>query len=236
MEKTVEDICNLLSEKSLKKMILQPKKHNRKTLSSSVEYMDSTDILNGFTSVYKSNESDFKVQKIAKELAFAIDRNSVEKIKNLKIKYGNQKEFIKAKTLLNNKCKEVWNVYEPIDKMPKEAMKSLGITNQPDLDFLLENTIKIYEKDGGNTTSYTISGILKNENMLYTIEDVHKYLVEKHLKEKIEYNAKTLTYLIKEHKYNKQKLQQLGANDKIISQILKNLSLKERLTYVFALK
>jgi hypothetical protein len=236
MGKTVEDICNLLVSKSFNNADFKPKLPKRKTLSSSVEYMDSTDILNGFTSVYKSNESDFKVQKIAKELAFAIDRNSVEKIKNLKIKYGNQKEFIKAKTLLNNKCKEVWNVYEPIDKMPKEAMKSLGITNQPDLDFLLENTIKIYEKDGGNTTAYTISGILKNENMSYTIDDIHKYLADKHLKEKIEYNAQTLTYLIKEHKYNKQKLQQLGANDKIISQILKNLSLKERLTYVFALK
>ena len=232
MGKTVEDICNLISKNVDLTIDFSTKTIDVKNLSSSIEYLDSSDILNGFDNIYFAQKSDLKVRQIAKELAFAIDRNSVTKIKELKNKYGKLKEFDKAKKLLEGKCKEIWNVYNPIKNIPLDAMKTLGITNQPELSFLLDNSVKFYEKDESDTTSYIISSILKNKNINYTIEDIHKYLVHMHLKEKCSYNTKTVQYLIKEQNYDRKKLSELGINNEIITQSLKNLPIKTRIKFM----
>lgn len=229
MGKTVEDICDLIGKNANFTGVLAVKKHVSKTLSSQIEYCDPSDLFDGFRSVYLNDNSEYKIRKIAREFALAIDKNSVKKVKELKNKYENLKEFTKVKKLLENKAKEVWNVYESIDNTPKEALKVLGITNQPELDFLLDNSLKFYEKDNGNSTAYIISSILNNENMNYTIEDIHRYLVKMHLKQKCKYNFKTIQYLIETQNYTKEKIYELGADKNTIKEALKNISILKRL-------
>lgn len=65
---------------------------------------------------------------------------------------------------MDKKCKEIWDVFEFKKiklKIPHAAMKSLGITNQPTLEFLLGDSIHLFEKDNGNSTANIISSILK---------------------------------------------------------------------------
>ncbi|MBR1461643.1 hypothetical protein IJ596_08460 [bacterium] len=197
-----------------------------KTLSASVKYMNDvqeiyTDSFVGFTTNFEV--ANKKVRQIVQKLARAIDENSVDEVKSLKAEYGDCAEFGKAKKLLNEKCKTVWNVFEITEeKIPQEAMKTLGISNIPSLDFLLGNTIKYFEKDNCQTTSRIIESILNNDNMRYTIEDIHNYLISKNAK--LNYN--TVKYLIEKHHYNKNKLQELKAAKSVIDKALKNTTFK----------
>ena len=96
------------------------------------------------------------------------------------------KEFVKAKDFLNKKCKEVWDVFENKNtklNLPYEAMKTLGITNQPSLETLLADSLKYYEKDNGSTTVDVILSILANENINYTFDDVYEYLKKNNKKQ-----------------------------------------------------
>lgn len=217
------------------------KKH--KTMTDCVKYLSiANNIERNLSGVYfgagnlKLNDelSNSKVRYIAQELAVALDENSVEKIKQLKAKFGNDKEFLVAKKFLNEKCEEIWNVFEnknSILNLPKEAMKTLGITNQPTLDFLLGNSIRYYEKDGGNTTAGTISSILNNKNLDYTIKDIHKFLKTTAAKEKLKFNLNTVKYLILEQNYTKFNLQDLGIEQKIISEAVRNISFNNKFKY-----
>ncbi len=182
---------------------------------------------------YNSELSDKKVRKIAQKLAKAVDSNSVEEVKRLKEEFRNEKEFVKAKKFLNDKCKQIWNVYDNPTNVPKAAMKSLGITNQPTLEFLLDNCVKYFEKDGGNATAKTIESILNNKNMDYTIEDICKYLIDKNSKEGCNYNPQTVKYLIQKHDYDVEHLIQLGVSKDEIKEILKSVPLKQRVKYSF---
>lgn len=174
---------------------------------------------------------DKAAREIAKKLARAIDKNAVEEIKNLKTLYGSKKEFLTAKNFLNEKCKQVWDVSDKNLKPPIEALKTLGITNKPTLDFLLGNCVKYFEKDGGRTTVQAISSILSNRNLDYTIQDIHKYLAEMHLKEKCEYNHQTIKYLIVSQNYDNRKLEELGVEKSVLDDILRSLPLKQRINY-----
>ena len=204
-----------------------------KTLSASVKYINDiqevyTESFVGFTTnVELANK---KLRQIAQKLARAIDNDSVQEIKNLKNEYGNTPEFNKAQKLLNQNCKTVWNVFEIKDeKIPTKAMKALGITNIPNLDFLLGNSIKYFEKDNCQTTSRTIESILNNKNMNYTIKDIHNYLISKKLK----LNFNTVKYLIEKHKYTRKQLQELNVNKSIIKEALKDLTLKNSINFQF---
>ena len=191
-----------------------------KTLSAAVKYMNDiqevyTESFVGFTT--NAELSDKKVRIITQKLASAIDQNSVAEVKNLKVEYGNTPEFGKALKLLNEKCKTVWNPFDIKDeKIPKEAMKALGITNIPSLEFLLGGTIKYFEKDNCKTTSKTIQSILNNKNLNYTIEDIHQFLKSKnsHL------NYNTVRYLVENHNYNSKKLKDLGVEKTVIKSAL----------------
>lgn len=231
MKKTVEDICNLIINNSVRNLDVAPTQaHIKQTLSSCVASNPYTGVnylpLYDFEGLYNPLE-----RTIAQKLARAIDKNSPFEIKKLKKEYGNLKEFSDAKKFLNKKCKEVWNVYEPIKNVPYAAMKALGITNEPELEFLLGSSIKYYEQDNSDTTSYIISSILKNKNLSYTMEKIHSYLKDKHIKNGCKYNLKTVEYLISEQNYNREQLEELGADTKIISQALKNLPLKIRANF-----
>ena len=236
MGKTVEEICNILSSKHCENLgtdFYKVKNSEQKTLSSCVCH-SSLNINNPYCALFADeNLYDNLERAITTELALALDSNFVERIKYLKNKYGHLKEFKSAKEFLNKKCKEVWNVYENPKNLPKEAMKCLGITNQPDLDFILGNSLKYYEKDDSDTTSYIISATLKNENLSYTIDDIHKYLKEMNKKSKCKYNFKTILYLIKEQNYTKEKLADLGADKNTVETALKSLPLKYRLKFLF---
>lgn len=230
MGKTVEDICNVLISKRSKisgVTFSAPENSAQKTLTSCV--CCSNPVKNNPYSAFFNDESlyDNLERAITTELAQALDKNSVERIKYLKDKYGHLKEFKKAKEFLNKKCKEVWNVYENTQNLPKDAMKCLGITNQPDLDFILGNSLKFYEKDNSDTTSYIISSTLKNENLSYTMEDIHNYLKKSNCK----FNLKTVQYLIREQNYTKEKLADLGVNKEDIENALKRLTLKQRIEF-----
>jgi hypothetical protein len=166
--------------------------------------------------------------KITFELAKAIDKNSVLEIKYLKQKYINTKEFLWAKNYLDKKCKEVWCVFEKNIsqiKVPKEAMKALGITNQPPLDFLLADSLNYFEKDNGSTTVDIISSILKNEKINYSFNDIYLYLI----KNKTHYNMKTLSYLCEKLEYNQQKLTPLGISKQDVMSVWNNLPLKNKI-------
>lgn len=210
-----------------------------KTLTECVKYFSKiNDIENnlsgvsfGFTNYSLNDEmSSQKVRKIALMLAKAIDENSVEKIKELKKQYGHEREFATAKKFLDKKCKEIWDVFEFKKiklKIPHAAMKSLGITNQPTLEFLLGDSIHLFEKDNGNSTANIISSILKNDNLTYKIEDIHKFLK----KENEHYNFRTVAYLISEQNYDRRKLLELGIKKDTIEQALKTIPIKARLRY-----
>lgn len=236
MGKTVEEICNILVSRHCENLgtdFSAMKNNGRKTLSSCV-CCSSPDKNNPYGAFFDHDNLYNKLERaITQELALALDNNLVEKIKHLKKKYGHLEEFKSAKEFLNKKCKEVWNVYENSQNLPKEAMKCLGITNQPDLDFILGNSLKYYEKDNSDTTSYIISATLKNENLSYTIDDIHKYLKEMNKKSKCRYNFKTILYLIREQNYTKEKLADLGADKNTVETALKSLPLKYRLKFLF---
>lgn len=154
-----------------------------------------------------------KVRELAIELAKAVDKNDVQKIKELKILYANSKEFRLAKALLDENCKKVWDVLNKSNKyvsIPKEGMIALGISNEPGLDYLLADTLKFFEKQDNNITSKIIESILANDNLSYTIEDVHKYLRNKCKNEGMKLAVSTLQYFIKKHDYNSKKLLDLG--------------------------
>jgi len=173
---------------------------------------------------------DAQTRSIAQELAQAINQNSAEQIKNLKYKYADCKEFVKAKKFLDQKCKTVWDVFgTEIRNLPSNALKALGITNQPTLEFLLGDSVKYFEKTNGTMTVQIIEKILNNKNMSYTMEDIHKYLAQVFNKENIKYNSKTAEYLVTKHSYNKQKLSELGINPK---EALKNISMTEQIKYL----
>lgn len=244
MTDTSEDMFFQKSREKSMLVSLVPKVYKKhKTMTDCVKYLSTVNkIENDLSGIYfgagkfKVNDelSNSKVRYIAQELASAIDENSVAKIKQLKSKFGNDKEFLTAKNFLNEKCKEIWNVFENKDtliKLPKEAMKALGITNQPLLEFLLGNSIRYYEKDGGNTTAVTIGSILNNKNLDYTIEDIHKFLRTAAIKEKLNFNLNTVKYLITEQNYTKLNLQDLGVEQKVISQAVQSISFKNKVKY-----
>lgn len=172
---------------------------------------------------------DSKTRTIAQELAQALNQNSVERIKELKYIYSDCKEFVKAKKVLDKKCKEVYNPFENPNNMPVEAMKSLGITNQPSLEFLLGDSVRYFEKTNGSMTAQIIENTLNNKNLEYTMADIHAYLARLHKKEGCNYNPNTITYLINKQNYNKEKLTELGINTK---KSTKNLSVSEYLKYI----
>ena len=216
-----------------------------KTLTACVHYFnkvndienDLSKIYIGFNDIVINEElSNKKVREIALELAQAIDKNNVDKVKTLKKKYADTKEFAQAKNFLNKKCKEVWDIYEAKNKIlkaPYEAMKALGITNRPSIEVLLGDSVKYYEKNNTSTTANIISNILKNKNLSYTIQDIHKYLQKTYEKENIQFNINTVSYLISEQNYNSEQLSQLGINKELTQQALKILTLSQKLRYIF---
>lgn len=244
--------CNDLENESAFDFSFMPSKalltleehQSPKTLSACVSYLNNlNDIeqnLSGnfvFGNVVLNEELfNKKVRYIAEELAAAIDSNCVWKIKKLKKEYGYEEEFIKAKKFLNKKCKEVWNVYKTTDKIlnvPQEAMKTLGITNHPDLETILGNSVKYYEKDGGNSTAGIINLILNNKNLDYTMKDIHQFLKNKYKTERCHYNFYTTRYLIVQHKYNNEELYDLGIEKSTIEKVFQELSLFEKCKFIF---
>lgn len=206
------------------------------TMTDCVQYLCKTNDIEqelagirfGFKDIVVNDElSNSKVRYIAQELAIAIDKNSVTRVKELKSEFGNDKEFVLAKKFLNNKCKEVWNVFDSKNvklNLPYDAMKSLGITNQPTLEFLLGDSVRFYEKDGGDSTARIIKTILDNKNLSYTAEDIHNFLKTVHDKEKCNYNLKTVSYLIDKQNYDEIKLKELGVCKNDIRKSFGNLT------------
>ena len=179
---------------------------------------------------------DKKAMEIAIKLAQAIDKDSVNDIKYLKNKYGTEKEFNSAKEYLNRKAKEVWDVFENKTEsmnVPRNSMKTLGITNLPSLNFMLEESVRFFEKDGGSTTVDIIRSILTNKNLYYTIDDVYDYLLSAHKKYCCDYNLKTVTYLITILDCDVKKLSALGIEEKTIMTALQSFTLKAKLKYLF---
>ncbi|MBR1424535.1 hypothetical protein IJ579_03120 [bacterium] len=200
-----------------------------KTLTSCTQALTKTvsDLWCGFGNfAFNTELCEKKVRQIAQKLALAIDENSVERVKLLKQEYGKNDEFVQAKKFLNEKCKQVWNVFEPYNNIPYEAMKALGITNQPTLDDLLGNSVRFFEKDNGKTTANIINSILNNPRINYTIEDIHRYLADMNFKENCKYNKETIKYLIVKQNYDDMKLEELGVNKTEFNSVLKILPFK----------
>ena len=73
----------------------------------------------------------------------------------------------------------------------------------------------------------TQTAILKNDNLTYKIEDIHKFLK----KENEHYNFRTVAYLISEQNYDRRKLLELGIKKDTVEQALKTIPIKARLRY-----
>ncbi|MBD5401634.1 hypothetical protein HDR58_02375 [bacterium] len=254
MEKLLTGISNvniaqeldLLNDNLVTSMVgVGSRKHEQaKTLASCVQYFsklndienDLSGIRFGFDNVVLNDElSDKKVRNIAYMLAEAVDSNSVERIRQLKFEYGNDKDFLVAKEFLNEKCKEIWNVFNSSDKntrIPYDAMKALGISNQPSLEFLLGNSIRYYEKDNGVSTANLIEKILNNENIHYDLTQIHKYLKTLCEKEKCKYNFRTVEYLISQQNYGLSGLQELGIDKVLIKKVFCKLNFKHRICFL----
>lgn len=179
---------------------------------------------------------DKKAMNIALKLAQAIDKDAVNDIKYLKLQYGREKEFSAAKEYLNRKAKEVWDVFENRNKkmnVPKKSMKALGITNLPSLEFMLGESVRFYENDGGSTTVDIIRSILTNKNLDYTFDDIYKFLLNAHNKYCCDYNLKTVTYLISWLDCDVEKLSALGIEKKTIMRALEDFPFMTKLKYLF---
>ena len=129
--------------------------------------------------------------------------------------------------LYNQQMQQYNEMMDMFNYMDQAAMKSLGITNQPTLEFLLGDSIHLFEKDNGNSTANIISSILKNDNLTYKIEDIHNFLK----KENEHYNFRTVAYLISEQNYDRRKLLELGIKKDTVEQALKTIPIKARLRY-----
>lgn len=186
--------------------------------------------------VFDCDLPDRKAMDIAVKLAVAIDKDSVNDIKYLKSKYGLEKEFVFAKEYLNRKAKQVWDVFENRNKkmtVPRQSMKTLGITNLPSLEFMLGESVKYFEKDGSSTTVDIICSILANKNLEYTFDDIYEYLLLAQKKYCCEYNLKTVTYLIQQLDCDLKKLSALGIEENTIKMALESFSLRTKLKYLF---
>lgn len=216
----------------------------KKTLTECVKYLTKVNDVEkdlmcsfAFNNIVLNDElSNKKVRYLAYELACAIDSNSVEKVKALKKEYGNNKEFLTAKKFLDKNCKDIWNVFESKNKLlkiPKEAMKALGISNVPSLDVILGNSVRYYEKDGGDSTAVIISNILKNNNLNYSMDDIHSYLKTVSKKEQLSFNPKTVEYLISKQSYDKNKLLELNIEKSVMNNAYESLIIFDRLKYIY---
>ena len=205
------------------------------SLSSKVRY---TAGFSGSKVVLTEELSDKKVYKIASDLALAIDKNNPLEVKHIKAVYGYTEEFAKAKDFLNRACKEVWDVFEnknTVIKVPKEAMKVLGITNKPTLEFLLADSIKYYEKDNGNTTARIISSILNNPNLDYTIDDIFDYLKANYDEKRYHYNFETMKLLAEKTNNDLYRLGAITSDKEIMKKYYKSLSLRKKLKIIFSI-
>lgn len=205
-------------------------------MDSTIGNENSIGISFGFHNIKFNEElSNTKIRYIASELAKAIDKNSVDDVRRIKKEYGNTKEFAKAKNFLNKKCKDVWNVFDnknDILNIPTEAMKTLGITNQPELEYLLYDSLKFYEKDNGSTTVDIIKSILDNKNISYSFADIAAYLKNFSSKNRTKLNFKTTEYLLKNLDYDKKQLEEFGIEKDTIKEAFQHLSVQEKIKYI----
>ena len=211
---------------------LNGKKPDRMKLSSEVGYIKCSDC---GKVVINDELTDKKVYEIAHRLAVAIDKNSVIEVKRIKCECGDPPEFAAAKDFLNKKCKQVWDVFANKNiemNVPKAAMKALGITNKPSLEFLLDDSIKFYEKDNGSITTDLISLILENKNLDYTFDEIYEYLKTKHCKENCKYNFITVKYMAEKLSYDMEKVSSICVDIDLLKEIFESLSLKEKIKYV----
>lgn len=211
--------------------------HRQKSLSSCVSLLTSMSRCDFLSYVSFEEELYDKLTfDLIVKLAKAVDTNNVIKIRQLKVQYGNTKEFANAKDFLNDKCKKVWNVLDSKNiqlKVPHDAMKTLGISNQPTLDFLLKNSIEFLEKDSASTTVKIINSILENKNIKYDIEDTYSYLKTMYKQKSYKYNLITLTYMLKKLGYDKSKIIELGANKQLLKNAFKRLNFVEKVKYIY---
>ena len=211
---------------------LNNKKADKMKLSSTVRYIKCSSC-GGV--VINDELTDKKVYEIASQLAHAIDKNSAVEVKRIKYEYGDTQEFAAAKDFLNKQCKQVWDVFENKNvemKVPKEAMKALGITNKPSLESLLHDSIQFFEKDDGSITTNLISLILDNKNLDYSFDEIFEYLKLKHNREKCNYNFTTVKYLAEKLDYDMEKVALLCADIDLLKSIFDSLSIKEKIRYI----
>lgn len=218
----VNDMIDLSCRKSIKSI----------KLSLCVSYIREFNLNNVVINDELANK---KVYEIAKELANAVDINSVDEVKRIKQKYGDTQEFAEAKEFLNKKCKHIWDVFENKHfkmKVPQQAMKALGITNKPSLEFLLDESLKYYEKDNGSTTVNIIESILSNPNIDYSFDEIVQYLKKSYSKERCKFNLITVKYLANKLEYNVDELNSLGASKSEVKEVFKSLSLKSKIKFI----
>ena len=208
---------------------------SKHSLVSSLNYIDKINPYAGYNFGVIQIDDELRNEKLRSliyKLAKAVDNNSEIEVKRLKAEYGNTKEFALAKTFLDRKCKEIWNIFDNKKtklSLPVKAMKTLGISNQPSLDFLFEDSLKYFEKENSTTTVDIIKSILNNVNSEYTMDDILKYLKSNHEKCIFEYNQHTVKFLAQSLKYNKNKLSALGVSKSQINEIFKALSVSEKI-------
>lgn len=234
MKKSVEDICSLLISQSSCDELCQKSEMGSAFLQSNIG-CETSNILLENSPFLNMDFANIKVKRIENELLTALKNNCAEEVKCLKEKYKDTKEFIQAKKILNDKCKELWSVYSSVNA-PKQAMRALGITNKPDIDTIIGNNIKYFEKDNSENSAYIIASILNNKNLDYTMEDIHNYLKNMYQKEKCCYNFKTVKYLIAKQNYSCEKLFELGVSVKTIKKALALIPAKECIKNLSILK
>lgn len=205
------------------------------TLTASLNYIEKINPFAGYSFGILQIEEILRTEKVRNiifELAKAVDANSELEVKRLKVKYGDTKEFAQAKVFLDRKCKELWNVFDNKNHkliIPKLAMKTLGISNQPSLDFLFEDSLKYFEKENSTTTADIIISVLNNNNIDYTFDDILKYLKTMHKKKVFDYNLHTVKFLAQKLNFDKNQLNNIEITKEQIDSIFKKLSLSEKI-------
>ena len=174
--------------------------------------------------------SNRKVYNLALRLARALDNNSPNDIKFLKMQYGATQEFLLAKDFLDRKCKQIWDVFDKDfnpDKVPYEAMKMLGISNKQPIGFYLENFLTYFEKDGGTTTVDIINSLIQNTHSGYTFDDIYDYF--KATRRKYKFNQITIAFLASKLDYNQKELLKVGVEKSDLRVFYKNLPILRKI-------
>ena len=91
-------------------------------------------------------------------------------VKQLKAKFGNDKEFLVAKKFLNEKCEEIWNVFPGFSQYEvRSALAKCGLTTKH-----IESKVKVLS--GGEQAKVRLCKLINRESNILLLDEPTNHL------------------------------------------------------------